>query len=86
MAQLLSRWSVMIREHVEAATLLICSTAGGLDMSGCLQRGFALLYCFLKQIATNSASEFVFIHIQTGSHLYLFFSWAGRESKPLFSR
>lgn len=67
----------MIRELLEAITLLKCSTAVSFwcIMLKCPQRGFGTAYSFLKQIVTNSASEFVFIHIQTGSqHSPFFFS------------
>lgn len=53
--------------------------------------GFGTAYCFLKQIVTNLASEFVFIHIQIGSQYSLFFFFfyltaEERETKPLFSQ
>ena len=68
-AQLFSRWSAMIRELLEAVALLKCSTAVSFwsIVLKCPQRGFVTAHSFLKQIVTNSASEFVFIHIQTGS-------------------
>ena len=74
-AQLFSRWSMVIRRLLEAATLPKCSTAvsSWSTMLKCPQRALETADCFLKQIVTNSASEFVFIHIQTGSQRSPFF-------------
>lgn len=88
-AQLFSRWSVMIRELLEAVTLLKCSTAvrSWSTMLKCPQRGLEQRTVSLKLIVTNSAAEFVFIHIQTGSQYCPFFffnCFAEREFKPLF--
>lgn len=52
--------------------------------------GFGTVYCFLKQIVTNSASEFVFIHIQSKQSVLSSFipkdCYAERVSDPLFSQ
>lgn len=71
-AQLFSRWSVMIRElfgsRHSAQIFYSCELLEHhVKMS---TEGFGTANCFLKQIVTNSASEFVFIHIQTGSLLF----------------
>ena len=59
-AQLFTRWSVMIRQLLEAVTLLKRCTAvsSWSTMLKCPQRGFGTVNCFLKQIATNSAIAF----------------------------
>lgn len=47
--------------------------------------GFGTLHCFLKQIVTNTASEFGFIVFQIGSRYSPFFIsyYADRELEPL---
>ena len=65
-AQLFSRWSMVIRRLLEAATLPKCSTA--------VSSWSTMLKCPQRALETaDSASEFVFIHIQTGSQRSPFF-------------